>query len=176
MFQTLDVGCGFIQGKHKVDGNVGVDVRKGICHIQCDAHYLPFKHKVFSHVNLIAVLEHLDKPLMALREALRVAKDKATFKIVVPKDARGNMIKLKQLIFEFPLSLPKIVKFYLSIPKHHPIGHKRQVNVEDIAKVLKVTNVRITGHHSWFRLLRKLFSFEPQIGMWKDLKILAVKP
>jgi ubiquinone/menaquinone biosynthesis C-methylase UbiE len=175
----LDVGCDFIQGKHKVDGDVGVDIRKGICHVQCGVHFLPFRDHVFSHVNMIAVLEHLNKPLIALREAKRVAKQHAIFNIIVPKDARGSWINLKRLIFEFPFSIPILIRFYYVGLKHKPIGHKRQVKVSDIAKVLKIVTVEIVRCHSWFRgknnLLRKYSGFDGRMGMWKDLKILAVK-
>ncbi len=176
----LDVGCGFIQGKHEVDGDIGVDIRRGICHIQCDAHFLPLRDRAFSHVNMIAVLEHLEKPLTALREAKRVAERNATFDIVVPKDARGSWINLKRLIFEFPFSIPILLRFYYVKLKHKPVGHKRQVRVGDIAKLLHIVEIEtVSLRHSWFRgknnLLRKYSGFDGRMGIWKDLRVLAVK-
>jgi len=42
--------------------------------VQCDAHFLPFKDKVFDFVHCIHVLEHLEDPKKAYTELKRVGK------------------------------------------------------------------------------------------------------
>lgn len=73
----LDVGCG---ASPKGDVNVDLHfkypcqngkIRMDIC---ADAHYLPFRNRVFSKVIAFEVLEHLKNPYGALLEFKRVAK------------------------------------------------------------------------------------------------------
>ena len=73
----LDVGCGA-----SPKGDVNVDLYFEYPHqnvkihmdIRADAHYLPFKKRVFSKVIAFEVLEHLKNPHRAILEFKRVAK------------------------------------------------------------------------------------------------------
>lgn len=77
---ALNLGCGSERG-HKflnLKGMVNVDVaitelNKKILDVRCDAHFLPFRDKVFSVVLMEHVLEHVDYPLNVLREMHRVS-------------------------------------------------------------------------------------------------------
>jgi SAM-dependent methyltransferase len=42
--------------------------------VQCDAHFLPFREKVFDYVQCAHILEHLDNPKRALEEFKRVGE------------------------------------------------------------------------------------------------------
>lgn len=63
----LDVGCG-----SAFQGDVNVDVKRP-CDVMCSVDALPFQ-RVFSVVSMSHVLEHLDDPVKALDECLRVAR------------------------------------------------------------------------------------------------------
>jgi ubiquinone/menaquinone biosynthesis C-methylase UbiE len=187
---TLDVGCGFDKTTHQKRGVVGIDLNKGVCDVQADAHQLPFRNDAFTEITMHAVLEHLERPIQALKEARRVARPKAKIKILIPADARYNLLMLKGLIFEFPFSVTRIIKAYASkryfvkklrIPYERGLRHKTQITPKDISRVLKITKIQEIQHrHSWCKgrkgkLFRRLLHCEPKIGVWKDIYVEAVK-
>jgi 2-polyprenyl-3-methyl-5-hydroxy-6-metoxy-1,4-benzoquinol methylase len=104
---VLDVGCGHgyatcdiarvVQHVHAVDVSEDL-LRKAqdlaqLNHIDnvtfsvADAYTLPFESKSFDTVSLLEVLEHLERPDDAVREALRVARHR----VVVTVPAKGHM-------------------------------------------------------------------------------------
>jgi len=76
----LDVGCG-----SNARGNVNVDIKipdpVPVNFIRAGAHFLPFRKKCFDVLFSSHVLEHLQKPLQALKEWARVARSLC---IIVP--------------------------------------------------------------------------------------------
>ena len=70
----LEVGSGIGQLNYKNDEKfVKIDIQKSEnLDVISDAHYLPFKNKIFSKIFLFDVLHHLDCPLVFLSEAHRV--------------------------------------------------------------------------------------------------------
>jgi len=79
----LDVGC----GTHKIPGAIGIDVDN--CSDADVLHDLnvfpyPFEDNEFDKVICKQVMEHLEKPLDALREIHRISKPGATVIIEVP--------------------------------------------------------------------------------------------
>ena len=88
----LDVGCG-----DRPQGTVNVDLAlsseelyfeerrinpKQIPNfVKADAHYLPFKTACFQKVFCIHTLEHLSKPVIAIKEMLRVANGKCMIRV-----------------------------------------------------------------------------------------------
>jgi len=77
---SLDIGCGGSSRfpQHTVRGDVNCDIckpkRKIPNFVLCDAHYLPFRDTAFKKVYMYDLIEHLDSPLQALKEARRVLK------------------------------------------------------------------------------------------------------
>lgn len=84
MILTLDVGCG--ESKR---GTIGVDTGKfkGV-DVVADAHFLPFRSKVFDYIFFYHVLEHVEQPIRAVREIFRALKDGGGLEVQVPKDSR----------------------------------------------------------------------------------------
>jgi ubiquinone/menaquinone biosynthesis C-methylase UbiE len=87
----LDVGCGngrylvYFSKKYSSSFLVGIDINKDTFKkrrvgdfnfIVADAHNLPFKNSCFELVFSTDVLEHLSKPLRALKEIYRVSQKK----------------------------------------------------------------------------------------------------
>ena len=66
--QSLDIGCG---GAYR--GSINCDL-KNPCDVMCDAHYLPFRNRVFMKSILNHILEHCRNPVKVLNEALRVSR------------------------------------------------------------------------------------------------------
>jgi len=69
----LSVGCGGNKRyPHCSLGDVNIDLEFPIVEIRnfirADAHFLPFRRKIFSEVKAIHVAEHLDNPLEKLQE------------------------------------------------------------------------------------------------------------
>ena len=66
---VLNVGS-----KFRLVGDVNCDIKPLASGVEyCDARSLPYSDKQFGVVLLSHVLEHIDDPILALREALRVA-------------------------------------------------------------------------------------------------------
>jgi len=66
----LDVGCG---GKPTGDVNIDLHIQKVSNFIAADAHYLPFRDRVFRLIYCHYVLEHCLYPLKVLEEFKRVS-------------------------------------------------------------------------------------------------------
>lgn len=66
---NLDVGCDLFFSAHLEGGFVAFTENFVIC----DAHYLPFKTKVFGKVTCRHVMEHLGEPRLGFLELKRVA-------------------------------------------------------------------------------------------------------
>ena len=94
MFDSLDIGCGDVpQGTVNCDryiidvdnhrGNVAkINPKKIPNFVVCDAAYLPFKRDAFDSVFSAQVIEHVDDPLLMVREMLRVSRGKVTVETV----------------------------------------------------------------------------------------------
>jgi SAM-dependent methyltransferase len=90
MLLTLDVGCGGSKrySWHIIRGDINIDILKPTYKIanfiQCDAHHLPFRTGVFDKIYMYDLIEHLDSPLLALREAHRVLKPGGLLELGTP--------------------------------------------------------------------------------------------
>jgi len=161
---SLNVGCGW---RCQKKGDVGLDINRGICDVVADAENLPFQADVFEKVYLHAILEHLDNPVKCLRESARVAKDKASFEIVIPVETRCWVWHLKHLVFEFPLGILWVAPRMWSeirYRREEALGgrHKTILQPHHIGAFLGLVRVeKHRGVHEWFRgrkgkFLRKL--------------------
>lgn len=81
---VLDVGCGHAPQAHTKHGNIGVDLKKGLCDIQGNAVMLPFKDNTFLQVNCYHCLEHIIDFGQAIKEIKRVLKQGGMLVIEVP--------------------------------------------------------------------------------------------
>jgi len=88
---NLDVGCGSKpRGKVNIDLLIADDewnpretALKDIPNfVKADAHYLPFRSRVFAEVMCFHLLEHVNSPMRVLREMKRVAH--SSLLIVIP--------------------------------------------------------------------------------------------
>jgi len=86
--KILDVGC----GKHKILGVKGVDIdpdsNADIIHDLNDFPY-PFEDNTFDKVYARAILEHLDKAELVMKELYRICKSNAKIIITVPHFSNG---------------------------------------------------------------------------------------
>lgn len=93
----LDVGCGsgiLLPTLSRINGIiVGMDVHnylqrvdkylkkndfQNIWLVRADSHFLPFRKSVFSAILMISLLDHLDKPRLAINELSQTTNSKAT--------------------------------------------------------------------------------------------------
>jgi ubiquinone/menaquinone biosynthesis C-methylase UbiE len=82
-YVTLDAGCGeCFRGDVNVDlykeasehrSNTKVQLKDIPNFVNCSIEYLPFKDRTFRHVKSYHVIEHVDKPYLALKELIRVS-------------------------------------------------------------------------------------------------------
>lgn len=83
---SLNVGCGGRQ-KHRAIhlGDIRLDVKRfSNVNILADAHNLPFKENCFKKIFAFEVLEHLNSPIIALREMKRVSVKYGVIILTVP--------------------------------------------------------------------------------------------
>lgn len=114
--KVLDVGAGdglithLLNAKgieYEAEG-VRLAQEKGVDVIQGDAYALPFEDNSFEAVTMIDVIEHLEDPLKALREARRVAP--VLYVNTPPKKDDGTLTD-KFHVQEFsPMGLVKLVE------------------------------------------------------------------
>ncbi|MEM2249911.1 MAG: methyltransferase domain-containing protein [Candidatus Bathyarchaeia archaeon] len=77
---SLDIGC----GKLKL-GDVNVDISRDVePDVIADGCHLPFKNWVFGKVFCSEVIEHVENPLLLLREAYRVLMPNGTLVLSTP--------------------------------------------------------------------------------------------
>lgn len=85
----LDVGSGSRKHHKIIMDAIRTDVQKtgdnqGYLHVVCDAQHLPFRNSVFAKVRISHIAEHLNDPILAFQEALRILKRMGQLQIVVP--------------------------------------------------------------------------------------------
>ena len=113
--KVLDVGCGggaFTRGikyyRRDLDlwgidiSRKSIDFAKGVSEnvnfVLGSAYKLPFKDDTFDAVVSFDVLEHLDKPALAIREVKRVLKPRGIFHLVTPIEA--SLFTLHGVLFK----------------------------------------------------------------------------
>ena len=86
----LSIGCG------DKPCDIGIDIRKTkFTTVQASCEKLPFRELIFDKVSARMVLEHLDNPVVALKEVRRVLKVRGKLFAVVPNDSLGRMYLVK---------------------------------------------------------------------------------
>ena len=80
----LDLGCGVVS---KMEGSIGLDIRPAphvdVLHDLNDYPY-PFRENEFDHVEMVHIIEHVDRPLKLMTEVNRISKPGATVRVVTP--------------------------------------------------------------------------------------------
>ncbi len=82
-YGKLNLGC----GEDYKSGWINLDFRKNVnADIKHDLNKIPypFKNNSFNEILLKMILEHLDNPIKVLREVIRISKENAKIKIIVP--------------------------------------------------------------------------------------------
>ena len=108
---TLNVGCGCDSW-----GDVRVDIERfswryrkpTTANVIADAHHLPFRDKIFTHVRCWHVLEHLKDPRKALKELRRVCN--GTLDLKYPIWHLYNYVGEALYLIKKTILLPLIIK------------------------------------------------------------------
>jgi len=80
--KKLNIGCGNDYKKGWINLDL-IDVKKDVKHDLNKIPY-PFKKDMFNEVLMRMILEHVKDPISVLKEIVRISKDDAKIKIVVP--------------------------------------------------------------------------------------------
>jgi len=112
----------------------------------CDAHKLPFGDTSFSAVLMIDVLEHLEAPEDALREAHRVLKRGGVLHLAVP--CEKSLATWDGWLYRF---------FKLNL-KREPIGHIQLFAFEEVKKMLEDQGFEVADSHFSQHFFDQLFS------------------
>lgn len=76
----LDLGC----GENKHPEAIGIDKERKQNDIVGDAHYLPFREKIFETIVSFEMFEHLESPHNVLMEIHRVLKEEGKLTLTFP--------------------------------------------------------------------------------------------
>ncbi len=135
----LDLGC----GEAKRADWLGLDVRrvKGV-DVVGDAMHLPFQSCVFDSCIALAVLEHVDNPLLTLTEINRVLKLEASLKVLVPKHSMMWLYRIKLLLL-------LRWKYLWAVTKSLNEGsHKWQYSKKGLVKLLEIARFGMLELHT----------------------------
>ncbi len=101
--RTLDVACGLGGLRRFLPGDryLGCDLAGGA--VRCSAYDLPFRIMSFDTVVLGELLEHLEMPFAALKEAGRVCRKRMI--ITVPNNY--SLVRLNRLLLGRPVEIEK---------------------------------------------------------------------
>lgn len=155
----LDVGCGHLSD-HKRREGVGLDLEKGVCDVVGDVQHLPFRDSTFSFVYARNILEHLDKPIHALKELKRVMKFNAGISITIPIRHNPCVDELFKLAFGFPFRLIRTVRRLRRWRKHRfesGFWHRNRIEGKHIARIFLV--LRLEPLHENISLLKIPYPF-----------------
>ncbi len=142
----LDIGCGY---NHKFLSTIEPYIAKGVGidfkvpEIRTDKlitiqktlnNKLPFDDKVFDMVTMLAVLEHLDKPINICSEIMRILKHNGKLVLTVPS-------KFSKPILEFLAFKMRLIN------SKEVIEHKKYYDLYELNKlVARVDGLMITQH------------------------------
>jgi len=136
---TLDIGCldGLIVSTHREA--VGIDAiltRSYIPFVLANMHHLPFKTESFNTVVMCHVLEHTDKPDLALKEARRALQINGKLIIAIPNARNPASVLLRLLIGYDKHAFPKeTVEPYA--------GHKVFLGLNDLKHLVQKQGLTI---------------------------------
>jgi ubiquinone/menaquinone biosynthesis C-methylase UbiE len=104
----LDIGSGHGPILRDRADVVHADLYGGVhLEVKCDAHFLPFRDNAFKVVHASNILEHLDYPLLALREFKRVCEPNGMVIIKVPNARHFPYEKTEDHIYSWNASTLK---------------------------------------------------------------------
>ncbi|MGX3011730.1 class I SAM-dependent methyltransferase [Helicobacter sp. 23-1044] len=95
---------------------------------------LPFKDESFEIVCMLAVLEHLNHPLLMLKEIKRVLKKNGILLLSVPSHAAKPILEF----LSYKLKL---------IDEAEIRDHKRYYNKADLARCAEFAGLKMEGHY-----------------------------
>jgi len=152
---VLDAGCGSgllknYLNKDRINSYIGLDV-DGKIDIHGSVYDLPFKNESFDTVTTLEVLEHLEHPIDALKEVVRVSKRRVI--ISVPN----------------PWNINQIISL---ITRNHNIMEPNHVNLfgdNEIERLCERVGIKIVKKERFYILtpiLRKLIPIKSRFGQW----------
>jgi len=142
---SVDVGVG-----ERPRGDINIDVvRTKYCNLVASAMYLPIKNCSVDIVLCSQVLEHVDNPVLALKEINRVLNKDGEAIIDFPKTfwTNSSFYRLIEVILNLPLSLkPSQLKFLFKNlrgikERNQRFFHRYKITIKHIARVFKIFEI-----------------------------------
>jgi SAM-dependent methyltransferase len=133
----LDVGCGYLSD-HKRREGIGIDLHRGTCDIVADTHHLPFQPSTFKKIYAYNILEHLNNPMVALKELNRVLKANGVMSITIPIHHNPCQDEIIKFLVGFPFRIPITLKRLLRWRKYRRergFTHKNRIEPKHIAQL-----------------------------------------
>lgn len=145
----VDVGVG-----ENPKGDVNIDLaRTPYCNLVANAEFLPLRENIADLLLCSQVLEHLDNPTQALKEANRVLKSDGMADIDFPKPFFANQARTRFFRFflnlpfsMFPRRLKHMRRALKGMRKRDPRWyHKCVIKIDDVKKHLDVRQITENG-------------------------------
>lgn len=158
----IDVGCGVMPEHYSTPDSVGIDINfvHGKVSVRypiiADVHKIPIRNGVVDSFIICAILEHLDKPNMCLKELHRITKDGGFGVGNIPIHADTRREVFKRFFKEFPFATFYTIKKLLRWIKYFKIDglmHKRLMTLEYIERFFQLDKVGVIENlrlNQWF--------------------------
>jgi hypothetical protein len=160
---TVDLGCGFLDRQRTDEESIGLDINfehgkpKSSFPIMGDVQHLPIRDSTIQHVYARAILEHLPRADLCMKDMDRIMTPGASGTVLIPVNANMPQGIMGRFFKEFPFSIPWVLsKLWRSITLWQQcpeLVHCTQVEIADLEKYFCV-NKRDIKHgrrfHKWF--------------------------
>lgn len=160
--EILDIGCGHVPKTtpwgHTKRGTIGVDIKRGKADILADAQALPLKDNSFEKVISFFLIEHVLDVEKAIREMIRVSRNKV---VIATDNALFYRVQLLRL-------LGNKTSFQQEEHVHafFPFQMEHFLTRTGIAKMVKKCSVRtynVTTLHKLDKIMLALSYFIPNL-------------
>ena len=106
--------------------------------VTTDAELLSFKNSCFDRVIFMCVLHHLNDPYRALKESLRVVKDKGLVTIYLPCDPGFSYRQLRKIALRSKLKKLNLNYNLINAKEHHKHVHGLDIFIKEVFKESKI--------------------------------------
>lgn len=158
----LDIGCGVMPEHGSISNAIGIDInfQHGSISVEhpiiADAHNLPIRSSSCKITHANAILEHLNRPDLALNEINRVLKPEGFGHINIPIGCDTRKEVFKRFFKEFPCATLYTIKKIWKWRRYFKIDglmHKRLVTLQFIQKYVDIDFEglnELLRPHQWF--------------------------
>lgn len=177
----VDIGCGYLFSLHypSLDADIGIDMNLQLADskflelwkdrnlIRGSAEQLPLRDNVSTGITERALVEHLKKPIQALKEIKRVLKYGSGSLITIPIIVSHQKDYLQKMFLQFPFAIWDVYKCMKRMYPHlktEGFYHQADIKPEHIVRYFRMYKIKTVRYrHKWFygvwgKVIRKMLT------------------